>query len=68
VESKLLQVETKHQLLQVKCEIDLPAHILKMSAKVERKCLEKVKLELETERVNTSKTEQNILQTIDCLQ
>ena len=49
-ESKLLQVETKHQLLQVKCEIDLPAHILKMSAKVERKCLEKVKFELETQK------------------
>ena len=64
-ESKLLQLETKHQLLQVKCEIDLPAHILKMSAKVERKCLEKVKFELEAEKSHQSAAEEAIKQTVD---
>lgn len=44
-EQRILACETKYQLLDVKTEIDLPQHILKMCAKVERKVLEKVEKE-----------------------
>ena len=44
-DQRILACETKYQLLDVKTEIDIPQHILKMCAKVERRVLEKVEKE-----------------------
>lgn len=47
-DAKILDLETNCQLLQVKCDIDLPQHMLKMCAKVERKTLEKAQKQINT--------------------